>query len=194
MITVKENNLTNTPHYNIGDTVYLTKTIAVTEICPYCNGIGIVNDSYCPICNGKNTVNRTVHIPIPTPATIKEIKISIKEDKEIFRYVAVINNQKFNRVPENIFESFDSAIKYCKKNNTRKTYMKIDDIKISGSFRKTYPCAEKIEKRMQELRTTGKFENIIEVNEENVLIDGYTTYVLAKGLGWTEIEVLVHVE
>lgn len=70
--------------------------------------------------------------------------------------------------------------------------MKIDDIKILGGFLKTYPCSEKIEKRMQELRTTGTFENMVEVNEDGVLVDGYTTYVLAKGFGWKEIDVIIH--
>ena len=38
----------------------------------------------------------------------------------------------------------------------------------------------------------SNFENMIEVDENGKLVDGYTTYVLAKGFGWKEIEVIVH--
>ena len=46
--------------------------------------------------------------------------------------------------------------------------------------------------RMEEIREHGKFTNMIEVDENNVLIDGYTTYVLAKGFGFNQVEVMVH--
>ena len=192
MNIVRENDMTSTSKYNIGDTVYLVKTVAVIELCSHCNGIGIVNGVNCPLCNGNNTISRTVYVPITTPATVKEIKVSVKEQGEIYKYILNMDGQKFNRVADNMFDTLEAAIKYCAKKNVKKTRMKIDDIKILGGFLKTYPCPEKIEKRMQELRTTGTFENMIEVNEDGVLVDGYTTYVLAKGFGWKEIDVIIH--
>lgn len=192
MNIVREDNTISKSKYNMGDVVYLVKTVIVTELCPRCKGTGIINGSICPTCNGNNVVSRTVYVPITTPALVREIKISVKEQGEIFKYILTINNQKFNRVADNMFSSLEEAMRYCVKKNVKKVRMKIDDIKISGGFLKTYPCPEKIEKRMQEIRATGKFENMIEVDENGVLIDGYTTYVLAKGFGWKEIEVIVH--
>ena len=192
MNIVRENDMTSTSKYNIGDTVYLVKTVAVIELCSHCGGVGIVDGNICPLCNGNNTISRTVYVPITTPATVKEIKVSVKEQGEIYKYILNMDGQKFNRVADNMFNTLEVAMKYCAKKNVKKARMKIDDIKILGGFLKTYPCPEKIEKRMQELRTTGTFENMVEVNEDGVLVDGYTTYVLAKGFGWKEIDVIIH--
>lgn len=192
MNIVRENDMISTSKYNIGDTVYLVKTVAVIELCSHCGGVGIVDGNICPLCNGNNTISRTAYVPITTPATVKEIKVSVKEQGEIYKYILNMDGQKFNRVADNIFDTLEAAMKYCAKKNVKKARMKIDDIKILGGFLKTYPCPEKIEKRMQELRTTGTFENMVEVNEDGVLIDGYTTYVLAKGFGWKEIDVIIH--
>lgn len=192
MNIVRENDMTSTSKYNIGDTVYLVKTVAVIELCSHCGGVGIVDGNICPLCNGNNTISRTVYVPITTPATVKEIKVSVKEQGEIYKYILNMDGQKFNRVADNMFDTLETAMKYCAKKNVKKARMKIDDIKILGGFLKTYPCPEKIEKRMQELRTTGTFENMVEVNEDGVLVDGYTTYVLAKGFGWKEIDVIIH--
>ena len=192
MNIVRENDMISTSKYNIGDTVYLVKTVAVIELCSHCGGIGIVDGNICPLCNGNNTISRSVYVPITTPATVKEIKVSVKEQGEIYKYILNMDGQKFNRVADNMFDTLEAAMKYCAKKNVKKAQMKIEDIKIPNGFLKTYPCPEKIEKRMQELRATGNFENMIEVDENGKLVDGYTTYVLAKGFGWKEIEVIVH--
>lgn len=192
MNIVRENGVTTMSRYNVGDIVYLVKTVQVTELCNYCGGIGVVENNLCPICKGYNTVDRMVYVPITTPAKIIEIKVSVKEDDEVFKYIIEVNHQRYNRTFDKIFNSFEEAMRYCAKKNVRKIRMKIEDIKIPNGFLKTYPCPEKIEKRMQELRATGNFENMIEVDENGKLVDGYTTYVLAKGFGWKEIEVIVH--
>lgn len=192
MNIIRENNEIVTSKYNIGDTVYLVKTVPVTELCTHCGGMGFVGGEICPLCNGNHTINRMVYVPITTPAAVKEIKVSVTEQGEFYKYILVGDGQKFNHVADNMFNTLENAMKYCAKKNVKKVRMKIDDIQIFSDFLKIYPSAKKIEKRMQELKTTGRFENMIEVNEDGVLVDGYTTYVLAKGFGWKEIDVIIH--
>ena len=54
------------------------------------------------------------------------------------------------------------------------------DIKISHKFEKTPPRFNKMGQKWSYYRNTGEFESPIILNRDFVLIDGYTSYIIAK--------------
>lgn len=59
----------------------------------------------------------------------------------------------------------------------------VDAIKIPKMMKKTIPSGRKIGMRVDEYRTTGRFDTKIIVDENNNLRDGYTAYLVCKMLG-----------
>lgn len=188
--------------FNVGDQVYLVKNIRTTELCPKCGGCGYVNVpadegvqvTTCDCCQGNNTVAKTRCVPLPTPAVVEEIRVHFTQNNFSYTYILRMGTSKVNRTDDKMFPTYEAANKFCVEQNRTKKKMLIEDIVIPHSFTKTIPSPEKIAKRMEELRKHGKFTNMIEVDVNNVLVDGYTTYVLAKGFGYTKMEVIVHDE
>lgn len=66
---------------------------------------------------------------------------------------------------------------------------KLSNIKIQDSFKRNPPKHEKILEKIAYYNTYQNFEQPIVVDKDNVLIDGYTTYIIAKGLGMRYIKV-----
>lgn len=58
--------------------------------------------------------------------------------------------------------------------------MKVDDIKIFPCFEEHPPKIEKMEQKRQYFQETGLLQSQIILDRENNLIDGYTSYLLAK--------------
>ena len=54
------------------------------------------------------------------------------------------------------------------------------DIKISLEFERTPPRFKKMCQKWSYYRNTGEFESPIILNRDFVLIDGYTSYIIAK--------------
>ena len=54
------------------------------------------------------------------------------------------------------------------------------DIKISPEFEITPPRFKKMGQKWSYYRNTGEFESPIILNRDFVLIDGYTSYIIAK--------------
>lgn len=132
-------------------------------------------------------------MPDPTAAVVEKIKVVFGKSNVEWKYIVSQNGKMLNRSEDNgMFLSQQLAAAYCRQKNQKRVVMKLDDIKVPPRYLKTFPSPEKIEKRMQELRNTGKFTNMVEVNEHGELVDGYTTYVLAKGFGFAKLEVIVH--
>lgn len=65
----------------------------------------------------------------------------------------------------------------------------IKDITITEDFKNTTPGSRKMERAEQRYIQTGKLPPVIVINDENVLIDGYITYLLAKKYGIEQIDV-----
>ena len=57
---------------------------------------------------------------------------------------------------------------------------KIDDIKIFSCFEERPPKTEKMEQKRAYFQETGLLQSQIILDSENNLIDGYTSYLLAK--------------
>lgn len=66
--------------------------------------------------------------------------------------------------------------------------VKIKNIKIPYHF--TEPRKEKLRKRKQYYKKYGYFKSRVILNKNNLLIDGYTTYLLALNMGYDYITVL----
>ena len=71
----------------------------------------------------------------------------------------------------------------------RQHYMKINKIKIKRSFRKNPPSDKKMSERSSFYRINGRFYVPIVVDKRGYLIDGYTSYLIAKADGIKEVEV-----
>lgn len=69
---------------------------------------------------------------------------------------------------------------FSRRNLTECMKMRIEDIKIHPCFKEHPPKTEKIEHKRQYFRKTGLLQSEIILDSGNYLIDGYTSYLLAK--------------
>lgn len=67
--------------------------------------------------------------------------------------------------------------------------MKIDDIKIFPCFSAHPPKQEKMESKEKYFRETGYLQSEIILDGAGNLIDGYTSYLLAKAHGLTSVPI-----
>lgn len=176
--------------FNIGDTVYRINTVNSRELCPKCRGTGFTeSETKCVACKGEGSIEKTILKPDDKPYVVKDILIIVGEAKSEAMYV--IADTAYVLDEDSLCKTLSEAIEHCKRENSIEV-MSLADIVVPKSFLDTYPSPEKMTKRIKELKKYGKFTNIIEVDRNNVLVDGYTTYVLAKGFGHTEVEVIRH--
>lgn len=66
---------------------------------------------------------------------------------------------------------------------TQSAYIDLDDIKVPQSFEQKLPSTQKIADRINYYRKTGSFDREVIVDKDNVLLDGYTVYLVCKMLG-----------
>ncbi len=62
-------------------------------------------------------------------------------------------------------------------------YMKLEDIKIPNSFSSHTPSVSKMIKKEEYFKKYGMLKESIIVDQTNYLIDGYTSYLIAKKAG-----------
>ena len=65
----------------------------------------------------------------------------------------------------------------------------LKDIIISEDFKQNTPAASKLERVRKYFSDRGEIPAEIVLNEDNVLIDGYCTYLLAQELGLKEVPI-----
>lgn len=65
--------------------------------------------------------------------------------------------------------------------------MRTEDIIISDDFKRTPPKAEKLHRTEQEYLKTGLLPENIIIDADNVLVDGYTTYLAAVKYGVEDV-------
>ena len=85
-----------------------------------------------------------------------------------------------------------NAVKSIEKEKTRPSgldFCQLSEIIIPEQFIKIPPGKEKIEEIVSSYRKHGKFDNPLKVIRQIILVDGYKSYIAAKELGLTEIEV-----
>ena len=71
--------------------------------------------------------------------------------------------------------------------NKKKKIIKISDIKISKKFKA--PNKDKLNRRYTYFDMNENFEVPIVVDNQNILIDGYTSYLIAKHYNFSYVEV-----
>lgn len=59
---------------------------------------------------------------------------------------------------------------------------KLKNVKISKQFKMSYPNTLKLMSKMEYYLRNNKFEQPIIINKDNVLVDGYTSYIIAQML------------
>ena len=59
---------------------------------------------------------------------------------------------------------------------------RLKNIKISKEFKMKYPRTLKLISKMEYYLRNNKFEQPIVINKENILVDGYTSYIIAQML------------
>lgn len=79
---------------------------------------------------------------------------------------------------------FDDMLEHI---NRKRKIIKISDIKIQKKFKA--PNKEKLDRRYTYFDTNAKFEVPIVVDSKNNLIDGYTSYLIAKHYKFSHVEV-----
>lgn len=67
-------------------------------------------------------------------------------------------------------------------------YIKLKKIKISDDFKKHPPKLKKFCERAYYFRVFGRFHSPIILDDDNYLIDGYTSYLIAKQKGIKKVE------
>lgn len=67
--------------------------------------------------------------------------------------------------------------------------MKIDNIKIFPTFQENPPKLEKLGRKILYYTRTGKFESEIIIDKSGQLIDGYTSYLIARLYDLNEVPV-----
>ena len=67
----------------------------------------------------------------------------------------------------------------------------ISKIVVPIEFMQTIPAAYKIDKVKEYYKCNGKLDKPIVLSNNNVLVDGYTRYIVAKENGLSEIEYIV---
>lgn len=67
---------------------------------------------------------------------------------------------------------------------------RLKNIKISKEFKMKYPRTLKLISKMEDYLRNNKFEQPIVINKDNVLVDGYTSYIIAQMLNkkWVRVK------
>lgn len=68
-------------------------------------------------------------------------------------------------------------------------YININKIKIPGDYK--IPTSDKLRCKMNFYTTTRKYQDTVVINKENIILDGYITYLLCKWAGKKYIKVVV---
>lgn len=69
-------------------------------------------------------------------------------------------------------------------------YIPLNSIRIPKYMSRTRPKDEKIAKRFLEFYHTGRFDTNIALDENGVLVDGYSAYLVARRIGLSYLLVI----
>lgn len=181
------------------DIIYTIKQVKEEKICHICEGNKTITykdkEMRCPECmgQGKITSSKQVNVVLDEPFNIKSYKINVSglTGQAVIKYRGNCGNQQLNRSDNNLFATKGEAQARCDESNRERRHITLDNIVIQDSFRDNKPSIEKITERLNFYKDNGKFEKEITVNKDNVLLDGYITYLICKMLDKNYINVVV---
>jgi hypothetical protein len=148
----------------------------------------------CPECRGKKTIKASGQIKYQIEqAVIEMMEANVLPDGRVatIYYVRSETNNVLKLMEDNIYFSLEDAQKDCEYFNLERRNVLLTDVKITSSFAKTQPRNEKLNKRLDEYRSHGACETPILVDENMVLFDGYTSYLVYKMFGVEKIPVTI---
>ena len=205
---------------NVGETVFYLKQIRRVN-CPLCKGdgkiilapkmesttiseqimeqfmnaaTGNVKQYNCPECGGKGTVKATGQAKYEVGAgVVTTIEVTMNQDREkaLYRVMDSVTNTNRTLPDEKLYLDYESAEKQCRFMNLERKLVNLDCISVPHNFAATVPCNEKLMKRLDEWRSHRKFDTEIYVDENLNLFDGYTSYLVYRMLGITEVPVVI---
>ena len=73
--------------------------------------------------------------------------------------------------------------------NDSEYYVNFDDIEITPQFMESKPGFKKLNHKFDYYLRTGRFESPIVLTKDFVLIDGYTSYLIAEAYGLDRVPV-----
>lgn len=184
------------------DIIYTTKQVKEEKVCDVCNGDKFITynekEMRCPACLGlgKITTNKKTNVVIEEPFKISSIDIKVKADGTVTRmkYRGSCGNSKFNRIEDNLFLTKEEAQVKCNELNRKRKTISVADIVIQDSFKYNKPSIEKIIDRLNYYNDRKKFSKDILVDENNVLLDGYISYLICKMLDLETVRVVINDE
>lgn len=181
-----------------GDTFYTIKQVKEEKVCHVCEGKKTITyngkEMRCPECmgQGKFVSNKQIQVVCKEPFQITSYKISLDSNlKPSIKYKGYCGTSSLNRAEDNLFATKEEAQAKCDEMNRERKHIVLDDIVIQESFKENKPSIEKITERLNYYKDKGKFEKEITVNKDNVLLDGYVTYLICKMLDKDYIKVIV---
>jgi hypothetical protein len=143
--------------------------------------------------NNLNINDNFINVVLDEPFNIKAYKINVSglTGQATIKYRGNCGNQQLNRSNDNLFATKEEAQARCNELNRERRHITLDSIIIQDSFRNNKPSIEKITERLNYYKNQGKFEKEITVNKDNVLLDGYITYLICKMLDKNYVNVVV---
>lgn len=175
--------------HEIGKEVFIVKQVNSIDECPYCKGKGILilklNDLElnCPNCYGKGYVEnhvKKVYAVCTEPCVVEGVKVVVTKDDVRCSYKIKRGSSSCNRDVSNVFSTKEEAEEFCFKMNKPRKIVLLKDIVIQDTFKNSKPDPNKIKTKIEYYNQHGRFDKKIVVNEQNVLVDGYITYLIAK--------------
>jgi excinuclease UvrABC ATPase subunit len=183
--------------YQEDEEVFATKQTKIEQTCHICEGKKTITyngkEMKCPECGGvgKFISNKQMHVVCEEPFKVSTIKITINGSGATVKYKGRCGFNTMNRIEENLFETKEEAQKRCDDLNRERKYINLDDIIVQDSFKDTPPALDKISERLNHYKEHGVFTKDITIDKENILIDGYITYLICKLLNKDLVKVIV---
>jgi hypothetical protein len=184
--------------FELEDTFYTIRQVKEEKVCHICEGNKTITyngkEMKYPEClgEGKFTTNKQIQVVLDEPFIVSSYKISLDSNlKPSIKYKGHCGHSTLNRAEDNLFATKEEAQLKCDKMNRERKWINLSEITIQDSFRETKPAIEKITERLEQYKNKGKFNSDIVVNKNNVLLDGYITYLICKMLDHDNVKVIV---
>ena len=191
--------------FGFGDKVYLIEEKPVTIECGQCNSKGNIESQLlsmnitCPVCKGAGSIELRDILKwrvVEDPFTISEIKIKARSrNRNIIRYTAYNKMRGSKHFSEqNLYSSKEIAQSECYRRNRPSKRIDLVDIKIKNCFAHSLPNPEKMNACYEYYRNHHRLDRDIEINEDDVLVDGYVAYLVYKMLGIESVRAVISEE
>lgn len=154
---------------------------------------GNMREYDCPECKGKGRTKITGQPQYEVSSGIvSAIRAVVKESYTGLVYQVNEAGGFYQTLSgEKMWLKEDEANSVCAFMNLERRIVPLDKVCIPYAFATTIPCNEKLIKRLDEWRDSRKFKTEIYVDEDLHLFDGYTSFLMYRMLGVSDIPVVI---